>query len=473
VAFYSRLHMGFSSRKIAPPDGRLHCRHALTVMMSVAVLMSTCSKDAGGAPVPAAIVSAAPAAVTRPLEVPVALAAAPFDTPKTLDVPPGFGIRLLARVEGARFMAVAPNGDILVSNPDSGDVVLLRERAGNGPESFSFASGLQLPHDMVFHQIGNVVYLYIAESNRVSRSVYTSGDTRTAAREVVVDNLPSADLPELRGVYGHQLKNIALSPDHKLYISIASACNACIEDTVSNPLRGAIYQYNADGSGQRLFARGLRNAEGLDFIPGTNDLWLTVNGRDNLLYPFDNDFDGDGSSDYGKLNQKFVDDNPPELFTRARDGGNYGWPFCNPLPNAPMANLELARDYELNRDGSRLDCAGVDRASKGLHAHSAPLGFSFLQNSQVPAAYRNGAVIALHGCWNCSSLRAGYKVIYIPIDIAGNAGAEIDLVTGFVTNPDTREMWGRPVDVLADSKGNILVSDDLAGAIYQLYSLLP
>jgi glucose/arabinose dehydrogenase len=452
--------MGLPTRKIAFPGRRLHGWRALAVILTVIVSIS-----ASQAP--------EPAAVTRTLEVPAALAAPPFDTPKTLAIPPGFGIRLLARVEGARFMAVAPNGDILVSNPESGNVVLLRERAGDVPEKFNFASGLQLPHDMVFHQIGNTVYLYIAESNRVTRSVYSSGDTETAAREVVVDNLPSADTPELRGVYGHELKNIALSPDHKLIISIASTCNVCIEDTLSDPLRGAIYQYNADGSGRRLFARGLRNAEGLDFIPGTNELWATVNGRDNLLYPFDNDFDGDGSSDYGKLIPQFIDENPPELFTRVRDGGDYGWPFCNPLPNPAMANLELARDYELNRDGTRLNCAGVDRASKGMRAHSAPLGFSFLHGSNVPAAFRNGAVIALHGCWNCSSLRAGYKVIHIAVDFAGNLGARSDLVTGFVTDPDARQVWGRPVDALADSKGNILISDDLAGAIYQLYPLSP
>ncbi|MES2535526.1 MAG: sugar dehydrogenase [Pseudomonadota bacterium] len=453
--------------KSARPASGSSAQRVMSFVTGIMILMSVCVSGETAAQ------GAAPASVTRTLEIPQSLMDAPFDSPKTLDVPPGFGIRLLARVEGARFMAVAPNGDILVSNPASGNVVLLREPANDVPENFIFASGLKQPHDMVFHQIGNVIYLYIAESNRVSRSIYTSGDTHIAAREVVVDNLPSADLPELGGAYGHQLKNIALSSDHKLYISIASACNACVEDTLSNPVRGAIYQYNADGTGQRLFARGIRNAEGLDLIPGTNDLWLTINGSDNVLYPFENDFDGDGASDFGKLIEQYVDDNPPELFTRIRDGGNYGWPFCNAVANPEMSNLELVRDVEFNQDGARLDCAIADRPSKGLGAHSAPLGFSFLHASRVPAAYRNGAVIALHGCWNCTSLRAGYRVAYIPFDSAGNAGTRIDLINGFVTDPDTRSFWGRPVDVVADSKGNILVSDDYTGAIYQLYPLLP
>jgi glucose/arabinose dehydrogenase len=77
--------------------------------------------------------------------------------------------------------------------------------------------------------------------------------------------------------------------------------------------------------------------------------------------------------------------------------------------------------------------------------------------------------VALHGCWNCTTLKAGYKVTYFPFDAAGNAGAEMDLVTGFVTDPVARSFWGRPVDAIADAKGNILISDDYAGAIYQLY----
>ncbi|HYD62736.1 MAG TPA: sugar dehydrogenase [Noviherbaspirillum sp.] len=414
---------------------------------------------------------AAAAATVRKLEVPDALADPPFNSERNLTVPPGFGIRLWARVENARFMALAPNGDVLVSVPGEGKIVLLRERPNNLPEAFDYVTGLRNPHDMVFHAIGTTTYLYIAESHRVSRSVYRPGETSRDASEVVVDNLPDNSTPELQGSYGHQLKNIALSPDHRLYVSIASTCNVCTGDTVSNPVRGAIYQYSADGKEGRLFARGLRNAEGLDFLPGTGTLWVTVNGRDEIPVPVDADIDGDGSTDLGKVIPAYVDQNPPELFTSIRDGGNYGWPFCNPVPNAAMAALDLLPDYEMNRDGSALSCAAVDRASKGIRAHAAPLGFSFLHASALPLAYRKGAAVAQHGCWNCTRLDAGYKVSFFPFDDAGNAGAEVDLISGFVTDPDRRDVWGRPVDAIADARGNLLVSDDLAGAVYQLYPL--
>jgi glucose/arabinose dehydrogenase len=56
-----------------------------------------------------------------------------------------------------------------------------------------------------------------------------------------VDNLPDEALSELKGTYGHALKNIDLDINDKLYVSIASTCNACISDTQSDPKRGAIY----------------------------------------------------------------------------------------------------------------------------------------------------------------------------------------------------------------------------------------
>src|SRR3569623_586589 len=434
-------------------------------------LASACGGGGSGSGAGTNTLTPATASASVALGVPQGLSQPPFDAPKSLNVPPGFGIRVLARINGARFMALAPNGDVLVSNPGEGKIFMLRKQSGGSWQQSEFAVGLQQPHDMVFHQLNGVIYLYVAESSRVTRSVYANGETRIAAQEIMVDGLPDSSTPELQGVYAHELKNIALSPDHKLYVSIASSCNACVEDTASNPVRGAIYQYNADGGGGRLFATGIRNAEGLDFIPGTNELWATINSRDEVPYPFDNDIDGDGASDLGKILPAYTDSNPVDLFTRVRDGGNYGWPFCNPVPNAQMRNPELAPDFNWNPGGTNVDCATSDRAMIALPVHAAPLVMSMLQASTVPSPLRSGAVVALHGCWNCSSLDAGYKVAFIPIDSAGNASSAVDLVSGFVLDPAARTVCVRPVDAIANAVGDILFSDDLAGAIYQLYRL--
>jgi glucose/arabinose dehydrogenase len=370
-------------------------------------------------------------------------------------------------------MAVAPNGDVLVSHPGSGRIYLLRPNASGHADVSVFASGLRNPHDLVFATLAGTTWLYVAESHQIVRYVYRSGDVVISSANPVVTGLPDSSSPDLQGNYGHQLKNIAIGADGKLYVSIASATNASNADAISDPVRCAIYQYNADGTGRRLFARGLRNAEGLAFVPGTSTLWVTVNGRDNTRVPTHRDWDGDGTDDYGKLLSAYVDNHPPEPFTRVTDGANYGWPYANPTPDSPngLTNMPFDPDYENNRDWTRFPESSFTRISKGIQAHSAPLGFSFLQNSLVPAAYRNGAAIALHGSWN-RSRKVGYKVIYFPWRTDGTPGDEMDLVRGWL-NDSTQGVWGRPVDVVPDATGGLLISDDVSGTIYRLTSTEP
>ena len=394
------------------------------------------------------------------------MATSPFDVTRTLSVPPGFAIQVYARIDGARFMAVAPNGDLLVSNPGAGTITLLRPN-GNASTSATFASGLHNPHDIVFHTLNGKSYVYIAESNRVIRAPYSSGETRIGTIEPVVKDLPDASSPSVGGSYGHQLKNIALN-SNKLYVSIASTCNACASDTKSDPIRSAIYEYDADdGSNRRLYAQGLRNAEGLAFRPGTSELWAVVNNRDNIEYPYHQDRNGDGTDDFGKVMQDYVDGHPPDLLIRVKDGGHYGWPFCNANPDQGLDNMPYDRDVQLNPNGSKLDCDKITPATKGIAAHSAPLGLSFLQDSGLPEPYRNALVTALHGCWNCSMLN-GHKIELYPLDAAGNPGDAVDLVTGWVTDPKGKQRWGRPVDAIPDGKGGIYISDDYSGTIYLL-----
>nr|MDZ8003826.1 PQQ-dependent sugar dehydrogenase [Nostoc sp. DedSLP05]MDZ8097420.1 PQQ-dependent sugar dehydrogenase [Nostoc sp. DedSLP01] len=410
-----------------------------------------------------AIAAPRSASVTTQIKVPSSMRSAPFNTNRYLKVPPNFSISVYARIQNARFMAVAPNGDLLVSQPARGRVLLVRPNGSKDPIISEFVGGLRRPHDIVFHKIDNTTYVYISETHQINRYVYTSGDRTAKKRQIVVKGLPDSSTSELRGAYGHELKNIALDRNHKLYVSIASTCNACVSDTTSNPKRGAIYQYNADGGNRRLFAQGLRNAEGLAFLPNTNDLWVVGNNRDNIRYPHK-----DSTGNYGKLIPSYVDNHPPEVFTRVKDGSNYGWPFCNSNPDTPsgMNNMPLDRDYQYNRDGG-VNCAAMDRISKGIQAHSAPLGLTFLQNTNFPSAYSNGAVVGLHGSWNRQK-KTGYKVVYFPWNNGTKSpGEQIDLVSGWLVQ-GTQQMWGRPVDTAVDKEGNLLISDDYSGTIYKL-----
>ena len=390
--------------------------------------------------------------ISVPVTVSETMRTEPFDVMRRLEVPTGFSIEVFARVDGARFLAVTPAGDLLVSQPSQNKVVLLR-----GGEQYDYLTDLRLAHDMVFHDLDGATYLYVASSNQINRYTYDPAATTAGEPEVVISGLPDGSNTELKGSYGHQLKNIALS-GNDLYVSIASACNACLEDTQSDPVRGAIYLYDADitgagGSGGELFAEGLRNAEGLDFLPTkANELWVTVNNRDNLPYPLHNDFDGDGSDDYGEVIQGYVDNHPPDEFTKVERGGNYGWPFCNPNPDTQSGYdlMPFDREVVLNPNGEQLNCESATRIDKGIQAHSAPLGFLFLHDTAFPEPYRQGAAFAYHGSWNRTE-KTGYKVAHFPF-AEGRPGEEVDLVRGWLDEA-SQMSWGRPVDVAVDASG--------------------
>jgi glucose/arabinose dehydrogenase len=433
-------------------------RKLWALLLAATLPLAACSSSGGGAepaqPEPSGARSAAGLGpLTRvKVEATGAInAKKPFDEDRYLQLPQGWTASVYARIDKARFMALTPSGDLLVSQPGAGKVQIVR--AGAATE---FASGLRQPHDMVFAPVGGQTYLFIAESHRVVRYPYTNGDLKVRDGQVVVDGLPDTSTPELRGAYAHVLKNIAVHGD-TLFVSIASTCNVCVSDTVSDPQRATIYAYPAAGNNAsgRLYARGIRNAEGLAFRPDTDELWIVVNNRDNTLVPDDRDVDGDGQSDKGKKMDAFVDENPPEEMIKVRDGGFYGWPFCNPDQTNGLHNMPFLRDYELNKDGSKADCAKADPIDLGLPAHSAPLGLTF---------YKGGAIVPLHGSWN-RTRPAGYKVVYVPWTASG-PGETVDLATGFVEA--NGKWWGRPVDAAVDTDGTVLISDDGSGTILRL-----
>ncbi|MBV9105278.1 MAG: PQQ-dependent sugar dehydrogenase [Verrucomicrobia bacterium] len=404
--------------------------------------------------------------VSVKVAVPESYQRKPFDRERELKVPEGAKISVLARIEKARFLAVSPEGDVLVSQPSSGKVLFIKQSGPSEHKVYELINGLRLPHGMVFHGVGSKIYLYISQSNRISRFIYSNDSIGRANEEIVVSNLPDRSSPGLGGAYGHELKNIAIGPDEKLYVDIASATNADPADTRSDPVRCAIYQYDLDGKNRKLFATGIRNAEGLAFLPGTDELWAVVNERDDIRYPFDGKRGEHSASDYGRVMRWYVDDHPPDEFIHVKEGANYGWPFANPNPDKGLDHMPFDPDYDTNRNWSRFPENSFTRIDKGIPAHSAPLGFSFLQTTRVPFPYRNGAVVALHGSWD-RSRKTGYKIIFFPWLPSGEPGAQVDLVTGWLDD-ETQRIWGRPVDIVPDMEGNLLISDDYSGTIYKL-----
>jgi glucose/arabinose dehydrogenase len=259
--------------------------------------------------------------------------------------------------------------------------------------------------------------------------------------------------------------------DGSLYVSIGSTGNTSAADRDADPERAAILRLAAGAARAEVYARGVRNGTGLAVAPD-GAVWTAVNDRDNIAYPFDRDFTGDGRSDRGAVLQDYVNDHPMEELARLTPGRDLGWPYCNPDPDVRPGSAgspldysarPFVRDQQLNADGSRLDCATLPRVEQGMPAHSAPLGLSFAGGAGLPGLGA-GALVGVHGSWNRQPPRAP-EVTFFPWR-GGTLGDGRTLLGGFQAAEGSR--WGRPVAAVRGPDGAVYVSDDLAGALYRL-----
>ncbi len=366
-----------------------------------------------------------------------------------LQVPPGFKVNVFAEgLRHSRRIALAPNGDVFVTESGFGEIVVLRDADRDGAaerkETFAtFETDRVRPFGIAFQE----GFLYIGNNAAVVRFPYTPGQMKAEGPpEHVVDLPPSSaavdrDTAERLGIdisrtqgYNHWTRNVIFSPDgRKMYVTVGSSTNATPDD---DPRRAAINEYNPDGSDHRVFAGGLRNPVGMAFYPGSDTLWTAVNERDHL-----------------------GDDLVPEFATSVVDGGFYGWPYAYIGPNPePILN------------GARPDLIEKTLVPDILlPSHSAALGIIFYTGDQFPAEYRNSAFIALHGSINRSEL-SGYKVVRVPFEDGRPSGEPEDFLTGFIVRDtdDEKEVWGRPVDVLQYMDGSLLLSDDGGNRILRI-----
>ncbi len=340
-----------------------------------------------------------------------------FRDERQLRAPPGFQISVFAAGLGqARFMALSPAGDIYLSVPTAGRVLVLPDRNKDGVADrvVVFADGLDRPHGLVFRG----KELVVAENARLTRFLDTDNDLRADNRTTL-----SKDLP---GGGGHSTRTVVQGPEGRLYVAAGSSCNACIEE---DPRRAAVMRFPAQGGKGEIYARGLRNTVGLAFHPVTGELWGVDNGRDML-----------------------GDDVPPEELNRIIAGADYGWPYCF---GATVPDPEL---------GTQQRCAPTRPPVVAMQAHSAPLGIAFGQGLAFPERYRQTLLVAFHGSWNRSK-PTGYKLIGIPFAAGKPQGKPFDIISGWL---DEGNAWGRPVDPLVGADGALYLSDDSAGAVYRI-----
>jgi glucose/arabinose dehydrogenase len=435
--------------------------------------LAGCGGASGPAPIPPdAAVAGANAHVRYArvgLSIPQANAGAGISSGQTLILPRGWRAEVWARVTGARLEAWTPQGQLLVSSPSSGTVYELTpgtrpsDQSGKRP----LVSNLTAPQGLAFDELDGQEVLYVAEANEIDRYQWLDG--RVGSRTVLVRNLPDTG-PE--GADVHTLKNVVVGPDHTIYVDIGSASNASPPGD-TNPPRAAVIAYNPDGSLRRVIATGVRNGDGLSFAPD-GSLWTAINERDNIAYPFHGTY-ANNSDAFGVVIQDYVNDHPPDELARLTPGRDVGWPYCNPDPDVHPGRAGTAMDYgdmrfdddaETNPGGSRLDCAGLQPVERGIPAHSAPLGFHFLERSSLPSPWSGGAVVGVHGSWNRVPPRPP-SVLWLPWEASRHTlGPAIMIVGGFQNADGSR--WGRSVDAVAGPGGALYVSDDTAGAIYRI-----
>ena len=338
-----------------------------------------------------------------------------FD-PRSISLPPGFAIELVASVPNARAMAWGEEGTLFVSTMTRNRVYAVRGLLTGATRVLDVTQKLRIPNGVAFRDGA----LYVAEPSRLLRYDGIEARLDNPPEPVVIAD----DLPAMKQ---HAWKYIDFGPDNKLYVTVGSPCNVCDE-----PGYGTILRMNADGSEREVYAQGIRNSVGLAWHPVTGELWFTDNNRDMM-----------------------GDDVPPGELNRApRAGMHFGFPFCHGTnivePEAELAALG--------------DCGESVPPAQELGAHVAPLGLEIYAGTMFPAEYRHQVFIAEHGSWNRTE-KQGYRVSLVRLDESGKSLGYESFASGWL---DDGQVNGRPVDILTAPDGSLLVSDDRSGAIYRI-----
>ena len=337
--------------------------------------------------------------------------------------PDGFAVSVFAEnLPHARWMTVAPNGDVFLAESDAGKIVVLRPAPDNSHAArvATFASGFNRPHGLAVHDGA----LWVADVKSLWRLAYSNGALAASGKRIHVADTTPPEGP------GHFTRDIAFDSKGTLYLTVGSRNNVSDEP---QPY-ASVQTVNSDGS-LSTFASGLRNPVGIAFYPGTDDLYVTVNERDGL-----------------------GDDLPPDYLTRVRKGDFFGWPYAyigsHPDP-----------DYGKKRP----DMVAKTRMPNVLfHAHSAPLGLVFYDGNQFPADYRDNAFVSLHGSWN-DAHPTGYKVVRVKFTNGQPENAYENFVTGFWDGTSSpARVWGRPVGLVVARDGSLLVADDAGGTVWRV-----
>jgi glucose/arabinose dehydrogenase len=340
---------------------------------------------------------------------------------------------IIPAVEGlkrVRFFAKSPDGRIFVTDMfnltdnSKGAVYILEnwnEKTGKFGKVITYLTNLRNPNSAQFYTDENGQdWFYLAETHQLTRRKFTKGETKpTDTRPQVLATFPDYGLSYKYGGW-HLTRTIAFSPSGKLYISVGSSCNACEE---KEEVRAAIIEMNADGTKQRHFAKGLRNAVSIKWIGET--LWATNQGSDHLGLT-----------------------KPDETFYAVKDGADYGWAYCH------QANGKIIPDPKIKRPEG---CKNVSASYAYFPARSSAMGFDYFDDAETDEAIKNSFLVALHGSTN-KAIGHGYKIVIM------RKGEKLhDFLSGFLQG---KIVNGRPCDVMRLDANSFFFTDDFSGVVY-------
>lgn len=348
----------------------------------------------------------------------------------SLNIPVGYEIIPAAEgLKRVRFFAKAPDGRLFVTDMFNltdnrrGAIYILDgwdKESGKFAKVIPYMTGLHNPNSVQFYRDAEGQdWIYIAETDKLTRRKFTHGEEKpTDSSPQPITEFPAYGLSYKYGGW-HLTRTIAFSPAGKLYVSVGSSCNSCVE---KEKVRATVLEMDPDGKNSRVFSRGLRNAVGLKWLDGA--LWAANQGSDHL-----------GTA------------RPDETFYALKADTDYGWPYCH------SANGRIFADPRIKR---RTACRNVVRPDLYFPARSSALGFDFF-DSKADEALRDSFLVSLHGSTN-KAIGRGYKIV------AANKGRRSrDFITGFLQRG---RVVGRPCDILKLGPDSFLFTDDHAGVVY-------
>jgi len=351
---------------------------------------------------------------------------------KTPKAPEGFTVTKFADgFENPRWTYIAPNKDIFVvesgTRASKNQITVLRDKDNDGKFETReiFIKDLNKPFGMLVLKD----FFYIANTDGLYRYPYKNNPLKLETQGTKILELPAG------GYNNHWTRNLLVNADgSKIYVSVGSGSNVGENGMDKEIRRAAILEINPDGTGEKIYASGLRNPVGMDWNPANKELWTAVNERDEL-----------------------GDDLVPDYITSVKKDGFYGWPYSY-FGNIPDPRLK----------GERKDLvAKAIVPDVPVGPHTASLGLAFYTKDKFPAKYKNGAFVGQHGSWNRAKI-SGYKVVFVPFANGKPSGKPEDFLTGFISDENKAEVYGRPVAVTVMNDGSLLVNDDSGNTIWKV-----